>query len=317
MSFLCTLPLAASLFTLCAPPQPFATGYVEGEYTLVAPIQPAQVETLMVARGDRVPAGSVLVEMEQRDAQIALAQAEANLASVESELANILQGARPEEIQVIEANLESARAKAAEAHRNSARLSDLAARGVASDTQVEDARTAAAVADAAVHQIEAQLAVARLPARPHAIDRARANVRAARAARDLAQWQLQQRTLTLPMPVTVVDVIRQSGEIAGPSAPVLSVLGDNDVKLLLYVPETSFSQIHVGDHLSVHCDGCPADLTARITYISDGPEFTPPVIYSLQNRQTLVYLIEAAPEPGSTALKPGQIVDVSLPESAR
>jgi HlyD family secretion protein len=34
------------------------------------------------------------------------------------------------------------------------------------------------------------------------------------------------------------------------------------------------------------------------------------VIYSLETRQKLVHLIEARPEPGSDALKPGQIVDV-------
>ena len=52
--------------------------------------------------------------------------------------------------------------------------------------------------------------------------------------------------------------------------------------------------------LDVHCDGCaPDDLTARVTYVSDGPEFTPPVIYSLENRQKLVYLVEARPERAS------------------
>jgi len=110
----------------------------------------------------------------------------------------------------------------------------------------------------------------------------------------------------------VVDVIRQPGEIAGPSAPVLSVLGEGAVKLRLYVPEARVSGIRVGDALAVHCDGCAEGLRARITYISDQPEFTPPVIYSLENRQTLVYLIEAAPEDG-TRLNPGQIVDVALP----
>ncbi len=39
----------------------------------------------------------------------------------------------------------------------------------------------------------------------------------------------------------------------------------------------------------------PPDLTARVTYVADGPEFTPPVIYSLENRQKLVYLVEARP----------------------
>lgn len=312
MSFLCTLPLAATLFTLCAPPSPFATGYVEGVYTLVAPVQVAQVDQVLVVRGDRVEAGALLVQMETRDAEIALALAEANLAGAQATQSNLAQGARPEELNVIEANLASAQAQRDEALRRSGRYTSLAERGVATDAQLEDAQTSVEVAEAAVAQIEAQLAVARLPARPQAIAQADASVRAAEASRDQARWALEQRQLTLPQPVTVVDVIRQPGEIAGPSAPVLSVLGDGAVKLRLYVPEESFARIAVGDLLDVHCDGCAADAQARITYISDGPEFTPPVIYSLQNRQTLVYLVEAAPTEGS-ALNPGQIVDVALP----
>ncbi|MCB1395113.1 MAG: HlyD family efflux transporter periplasmic adaptor subunit [Rhodobacter sp.] len=312
MSFLCSLPFAASLFTLCAPASPFATGYVEGEYTLVAPVQVAQVQTVTAARGDRVAAGTVLVEMERRDAEIALAEAAANLARAQSQRADLLQGARPEEIRVIEANLAAAQAQADEAVRRRDRVSELAERGVATDTQMEDATTAVQVAFATVRQIEAQLAVAQLPARPHAIEQAEAAVHAAQAALERAQWNLDQRTLTLPEPVTVVDVIRHAGEIAGPSAPVLSVLGAGAVKLRLYVPERSVSSISVGGLLTVRCDGCATGQTARITYISDQPEFTPPVIYSLENRQTLVYLIEAEPVDGA-GLNPGQIVDVALP----
>ncbi|HMR61321.1 MAG TPA: HlyD family secretion protein, partial [Amaricoccus sp.] len=63
--------------------------------------------------------------------------------------------------------------------------------------------------------------------------------------------------------------------------------------------------------LAVHCDGCPEGLTATISFISDGPEFTPPVIYSVENRQKLVYRIEARLDPEARLLRPGQIVDVS------
>ena len=67
----------------------------------------------------------------------------------------------------------------------------------------------------------------------------------------------------------------------------------------------------------MRCDGCPDGLTARVSYVSPDPEFTPPVIYSLENRQKLVYLVEARPEEGGTILQPGQIVDVDLKEGSR
>ena len=93
---------------------------------------------------------------------------------------------------------------------------------------------------------------------------------------------------------------------------VISMLPDGAVKLKVYVPEASFSSVAVGGHLAVRCDGCPPGLRARISYVSPDPEFTPPVIYSLETRQKLVYLVEARPEGDASPLKPGQIVDVDL-----
>jgi HlyD family secretion protein len=252
--------------------------------------------------------------MERRDAEIALASATATYQRTQSELADLRRGLRPEEIGVIEAALASARSQAAEAERQAARVTSLAARGAATESQRDDAETAAAVARAKVAETEASLAVARLPARPWAIAAKEAAVAGAMSERNRAQWVLEKRTLAAPAAGTVDDVIRTSGEIAGPSAPVLAFLPDGAVKLRLYVPEPHIAAVAPGSVLAVNCDGCAPGLTATVTYVSDAPEFTPPVIYSLQNRQSLVYLIEARPtEAGS--LKPGQIVDVRLPDA--
>lgn len=313
--FLCAVPLVSWLFASCEPPMPFATGYVEGNYVQIAPVATAQILALTVTSGDRVTSGQPLVELEKRDAEIALAQAEAALSRADSQLANLRQGKRPEEIRVIEASLASARAQAGEARRTADRLLDLAARGVATETQRDDASTAAEVAEARVTEIEANLAVAQLPARPDEIAASEAALREATAARDHARWQLDKRDLTAPADGVITDVIRRPGEIAVAGQPVLSLLPDGAVRLRLYVPEAAIARIAPGSQLSVHCDGCPPDLVATISYIADGPEFTPPVIYSVDSRQKLVYLVEATPVDGSS-LKPGQIVDVDLPEPA-
>ncbi len=314
--FLCSLPLAAVLLTPCALPPPLATGYVEGEFTLIAPVATAQIDQVHVVRGDRVSAGDVLVSMQAQDARIALAEAQAALARMVSEEANLLEGKRAEEIRVVEAELASARAQAIQADREATRYRKLAERGAATDAQRDDAVTAAEVSHARVAEIEANLAVARLPARPQVIAAARAAVEGAEASLDQARWNLEQRSLTAPVSGRIDDVIRMQGEIAGPSAPVLSILGEGAVKLRLYVPEADVSRIAPDTVLLVNCDGCAAGLMARVTYIADGPEFTPPVIYSLESRQKLVYLIEAVPLEGA-GLKPGQIVDVALPDATR
>jgi HlyD family secretion protein len=67
-----------------------------------------------------------------------------------------------------------------------------------------------------------------------------------------------------------------------------------------------------GQLLRLVCDGCAASVDAVITYIADRAEYTPPVIFSNENRTKLVFMIEAHPQPGDArSLHPGQPVSVS------
>jgi HlyD family secretion protein len=312
MSIFCSIPFAALVFSACGPGAPLAVGYVEGEYVLLAPIEVAQVESISVKRGDRVETGKPVVSLETADTEIAVAQAKSAVAQAEAQLADLKIGKRPEEIAVLEATLRSTMAQQAEAERVLARAKDLLRRGTSTQAEYDRASTAVETAAAAVGQAEANLAVARLPARPETIRAAENQLDQAKAALDQARWRLSKRVLAAPAPGRIDDVIRDPGDIAGPTAPVISMLPDGAVKLKVYVPQASFSSVKVGALLDVRCDGCPPGLTARVSYVSPDPEFTPPVIYSLETRQKLVYLVEARPEGDATALQPGQIVDVSL-----
>lgn len=310
MSFWCSIPVLANLLS-CGVNPPLAVGYVEGEYVLLAPIEVAQVETMLVRRGERVEAGQTLARFESRDASIAVAQAEAGVAVARAQLADLKVGKRPEEIGVLAATLDSHRAQAQLSRRTLDRTQDLFRRGTATQAQLDQARTQVEVDEAMIGQAEANLAVARLPARPETIRAAENQLRQAEQTLEEARWRLSKRVLVAPSAGRVDDVIRDPGDIAGPSAPVLSLLPEGAVKLKVYVPEADFAKVKPGAGLTVRCDACGEGLTAEVSYVSPEPEFTPPVIYSLETRQKLVYLVEARPA-ASTALQPGQIVDVEL-----
>ncbi|RUZ14995.1 HlyD family efflux transporter periplasmic adaptor subunit [Mesorhizobium sp. M7A.F.Ca.CA.002.15.1.1] len=317
MSFLCSLPLAAQLFSACAPAAPLAVGYVEGDYVLLAPIEVAQVETVTVKRGDRVVPGTTVVTLESADAKIAVAQAQAGLAQAQAQLADLQIGKRPEEIAVLKAEVDMASAQAADAKRKYDRAADLFKRGAGTQADFDTASATLETANAQVGQAKSNLAVGGLPARPETIKAADNQVKQAQAALEQAQWRLSKRVLAAPSPGRVNDVIRNPGDTSGPTAPVISILPDGAVKLSVYIPESAFSSVKVGTLLGVHCDGCGPDVKARVSYVSPDPEFPPPVIYSLENRQKLVYLVEARPEGDAGPLQPGQIVDVDLADSAR
>lgn len=311
MSLICAIPVINALVSACLPPLPLATGYVEGEYVQLAPVEVAQIETIEVQRGAPVAKGQILARLERSDAEIAVASAQAELAQAESQLNNISSGARVEEIAVIEAALNSAQAQAEESARELKRQADLLARGATPKAVFEVAETQDRIALAKVKELQANLLVARLPAREDEIRAARAAVDRATAAARSARWRLSKRNLVAEDAGTVIDVIRHTGEIAGPQAPVLLMLPQGAVKLRLFLPEAEMARVELGTKLAVDCDNCPSGLVAKVSFISDGPEFTPPVIYSLENRQKLVYLIEARLD-GSGGLKPGQIVSVDL-----
>lgn len=310
MSWICALPLVATL--LCGPAAPLAVGYVEGEYVLLAPYDVAQVVAVEVRKGDRLEQGAIVARLETEDGEIAVAEAEAAFRQAVAQLDNLKLGKRAEEIAVIEATLNSAIAQLKEAERAFERQKELAGQGFASKARYDAAETALASARARVAELEANLAVARLPARPAEIVAAENAVKRTRASLETARWRLDKRTVRAPAAGEVADVVRRSGELAGPSAPVISFLPDGAVKLKVYVAEPDLASVEVGARLAVRCDGCGEEATATVSFVAREPEFTPPVIYSINNRQKLVYLVEARPDDGARRLKPGQIVDVLL-----
>ena len=152
-------------------------------------------------------------------------------------------------------------------------------------------------------QLEAELAVA-APAGARAGGRRRrepARGRRGGGARRRA-GSSSKRDLAAPVAGEVTDVFRRTGEIAGPTEPVVSILPDGAFKLVVFVGETGVRRrSRPATVLAVRCDGCPDGLTATVSYVSDEPEFTPPVIYSVENRQKLVYRVEARPADGRAA----------------
>jgi len=106
-------------------------------------------------------------------------------------------------------------------------------------------------------------------------------------------------------------VATRPGEGDGPHT-IVALLPPGNIKVRFFVPQTVLPRIAYGEAVTVRCDGCTGDLTAKVSFISKTAEFTPPVIYSLEERAKLVFLIEAVPtEPGN--LRVGQPVDVALP----
>jgi HlyD family secretion protein len=143
------------------------------------------------------------------------------------------------------------------------------------------------------------------------LDAAVSALRVAEAHVNTSQTRLARRIGFAPVAGTVQQIYFREGETVPAQRPVLSIMPPGNMKLRFYVPESELPRLAIGDEVRVTCDNCATDLTARIYFISTMAEYTPPVIYSLDERSKLVYLIQARPaRPDS--LRVGQPISVYL-----
>ncbi len=141
------------------------------------------------------------------------------------------------------------------------------------------------------------------------LDSAVSALRVAEARVNSSQTRLTRRKAFAPVAGTIQQIYFREGEMVPAQRPVLSIMPPGNIKIRFFVPETELPKLAVGDEVKVTCDNCAADLTAKIYFIATAAEYTPPVIYSLEERNKLVYLIQARPSRPD-ALRVGQPISV-------
>jgi len=144
-------------------------------------------------------------------------------------------------------------------------------------------------------------------------DDADAAVRQAKANLDWSKTRLARRRGLSPADGTIQEVYYRQGETVPPGRAVMSLLPPGNLKLRFFAPETRLAAIKYGETVDVSCDGCAPGLTAKVSFIAASAEYTPPVIYSLEERAKLVFLIEARPDQPEK-FRVGQPVTVTLPK---
>ena len=144
-----------------------------------------------------------------------------------------------------------------------------------------------------------------------ALDEAEAALRTSEARLNAAQTRLMRRKAMSPASGTVEQIYYRPGEMVPAGRPVVALLPPGNIKIRFFVPEPELQAISLGAPVTVRCDGCRNDIAARVSFISRSSEFTPPVIYSQEERAKLVFMIEARTDTPES-LRVGQPVTVLL-----
>lgn len=246
-------------------------GYAEGETAMIAAPSAGWLSGLGVKRGDTVTTGQTLFHLDDTEQSSATQQAQAGVASVQA--------------QIVEA-----KAALAYAQIDLARQTRLVGEKAAAQQALDLSRQNFKTAQSRLAALEAQ---------------AKQN----EAAFTGAAYQQSERSIAARTQGIVQDIFFREGEYVPAMTPVIAVLPPENVFVRFFVPESEFSKIHLGQKVTVSCDGCAADITAAISFIASTEEFTPPVIFSVGNREKLVFKVEARAN-GGLKLNPGQPVQV-------
>ena len=269
-------------------------GWIEADMVFVGPEDSGRIVAMRVAEGQQVKARDPLFAIDATlqaadvaAAEGALAQARARLARVEAAQQ------RPEEVAVIEASQRQAHAALDFSTAELERVRALVGKGNATRQQLDQAQSNYDRDRAAVENAARQIDVARLSGRSEDIDVSRGAVQQAEAQLANARARLARASVVAPADARVEEIYFRPGEIAPPGKPVLSLLPPGNLKARFFVPESGLPGLKIDAPVTISCDGCPANLTARVSFIARQSEFTPPVIYSLEERRKLVFKIEA------------------------
>ena len=312
-------PFAAAVLSVlalagCSGKQPVTyQGYVEGEFVYVAAAEAGRLDRLLVARGQQVAAGTPLFALESARETGAVRQAQQQLNAAQAQLGDLLTGKRPPELEVMRAQLAQGETKAGNSMATRVRNEAQAAAGGIATAALDDSRAEAEADAGQVREVRGQIAVAGLPARAEQIRAQAANRAAAKAFLDQATWSLGQKTVAASAAGLVFDTIYREGEWVPAGAPIVRMLPPANVKVRFFVPEPLLGGLWIGQQVALRCDGAAAPVPARVSYISTESEYTPPVIYSQESREKLVFMVEARFDPSvASKLRPGQPVDVEF-----
>jgi HlyD family secretion protein len=286
-------------------------GYVEGELLRIGPEGAGRIVRLAVAAGDRVKAGAELFTVDDTVERAQLAAAEAQLVEASARRDDLRASqSRPEQVAVLKAAVARAEAELEVSRRDLARARSLVADGAATRARLDAAQGAYDRDRAALEEARRQVSAASLGGREAAIAAAEANVAAAEASREEARRRLAKRVVAAPADAPVEDVYFRVGETVAAGQAVLALLPDENRKVRFYVPEPARASIALGNRVRIACDGCAPDLVGTVTFLAHEAEFTPPVIYSRDERAKLVFKVEARLGAAAARLPLGLPVDV-------
>ncbi|MBC6674980.1 MAG: HlyD family efflux transporter periplasmic adaptor subunit [Acinetobacter sp.] len=277
-------------------------GRIEATEINVSSKLSGQLEEILVKEGDFVEPGQILarvkistleaqlreLEAQQRQAQDAIATAEAQVAMRISEKA------------AAEAMVQQRETELMAAKNRLARTEVLAKEGASSKQQLDDERAAAQQAIAVLSAAKAQVQSAQgaIVASKSQVSAAHSQVDAIKASVERIKFDMDDAQLRAPLKARVQFRVAQPGELVAAGGRVLNLIDLSDVYMTFFLPETVAGKIAIGTEVRIVLDAAKnVVIPATVSFVADTAQFTPKSVETESERQKLMFRVKAKIDP--------------------
>ena len=286
-------------------------GYVEGEDIYLASPSAGNLIKICVERGQRVKKGQFLFQLDPNPQQLLIREAKAVYRQAQHILHDLQLPKRKNEQESIKEQIAQADAQLQLATMRVQRNQTLYDKHVLDkdtlDASIERQKELIHLKE----QFQFNLNLAMQGARPEQINAQKAQLSSLNIKLEEAQWELDQKTGYAPDDGQVFDVYYRKGEFVSAQRPVLSLLTPSNTRIEFFVPLDDLPLLHVGGKIQFTDEMLKHNGSATISYISPEAEYAPPLVYSRENSQKLVFRVKASIDDAQQAV-PGQPVIVYL-----
>lgn len=287
-------------------------GYIEVDNIYIASPYSGLLEHLAVHRGQEVKKGQLLFQLDKNPEILLLKEYEASIAQAEHTLKDLENPKRPPEIAAIEAQIEQIQANKKLADIRLHRQEQLFVKGAVNQDTVDEAKARFQDLLAQEIQFEANLKLAKLGSRDEQIAAQKEQIKSLKERANQAIWQIKQKQRESPFDGIIFDTYYRQGEFVGTAQSIVSLLTPENVYIEFFVPYETLTYLKLGQIIHFHTGEKLKSKEATISYISPEAEYMPPLIYSRENNDKLIFRIQAKFSEFNQ-YKPGQPVTVILP----
>lgn len=286
-------------------------GYVEGRNIYLASPFSGTLIKAYVQRGQHVKKGELLFQLDPDPQSIQVSQAFSGLKQAEQVYHDLKNPKRPPEIAAIEAQIGQVTSQVVLAALRVKRNQTLYDKRVLDKDSLDASIEHYEEVLYLKKQYEANLVLAKEGSREYQIKAQSAQVNQSQSKLKEAKWQLAQKRIYAPADGVIFDIYFKEGEFVGMQQPLAALLTPENIQIDFFVPVEALAGMHVRQNITFDCDGCAKNNQAVLNYISPEAEYVPPLVYSRDNRDKLIFRIKAdIHDP--TKFKPGQPVIVTV-----